>query len=626
VARRGDTARLLEVDGHHEELVASASFLTGAFPSPPEPMPPLPGARAEDPYASGDLFHGPALQVLRSLVLGRAGSSSRLDASGGGLPRGLLNPALLDGGTHGIPHARLHLWSDEIPPDRVAYPVRIPRLDLFGPTPSAGEVRCETRFVGFAGAPDLPAFHVQLIHRDRVWADLDLVEACFPKGPLGAAPPRVRRAFLRDREFVSGVGLAAHGGDETVLDPEAIERSDWLPGTVAALYGTRDPEAVAVKEHLAAEHRLHPGNLPEALPLTRSSFTVERQNRRIVVRRTAPATLDLGPIRAFWTAWFDRQGWTPEDLCYGLIEHFIARVVLVDPSAYASARGTSLLYLGNHQVGIESFLFSIIASGLNQVPTVTLAKIEHRVSWLGRLIRLLFSYPGVRDPEVIAFFDRSDRTSLPDIIEELAGQMKGPGRSVMVHVEGTRSLSCRTPVTRMSGAFLDMALHVGAPVVPVRFIGALPAEPVAARLEFPVGMGRQEVWIGRPIPPSDLAPLPYGGRKRLVVEAINALGPRYEEEQPLAPRPELASSVAEWVERTGASPEHATLFRVLQRNPAPCPETARILAAATSGRLEVGTTPTEAWLEELAHRLFGERGPRVVHTPAAPAGDDIHRP
>ena len=26
--------------------------------------------------------------------------------------------------------------------------------------------------VGFAGAPDLPAFHVQLIHRDRVWADL----------------------------------------------------------------------------------------------------------------------------------------------------------------------------------------------------------------------------------------------------------------------------------------------------------------------------------------------------------------------------------------------------------------------------------------------------------------------
>jgi len=616
VVRRGDSAHLLEVDGEREELVASATLLTGAFPSPPTPLPPLEGAEAEDPYASGELFHGPALRILRSLVMGRAGSSGRLDASGGGLPRGLLNPALLDGATHGIPHDRLHLWSEAIPSDRVAYPVRVPRLDLYGPTPTSGEVRCETRFAGFAGAPDLPVFHLQLIHRGRVWADLELVEGCFPKGPLGAAPPKSRRAFLRDRVFVPGLGLATHGGDETVLDAEALDRSDWLPGTVAAVYGTRDPELVAVKEHLAGEHRLHPGLLPEALPLTRSSFTVERLDRRVVVRRTAPSTLDLGPVRDFWAAWFDRSRWPVEDLCYGLVEHFVDRVVLVDPAAYAAAKGSSLLYLGNHQVGVESLLFSILASGLNRVPTVTLAKAEHRTSWLGRLIRHLFGYPGVRDPEVITFFDRSERTSLPAIVEQLAAQMQGPGRSVMVHVEGTRSLSCRTPVTRMSGAFLDMALRVGAPIVPVRFVGALPVKPPPARLEFPVGMGRQEIWFGRPIPPPELASLTYGERKQLVVDAVNALGPSNEEEQPLPPRPELAAAVGEWVAHTGASPEHATILRVLQRVPDPCPETSRLLAAVTSGRLEVGTGPTEEWLAELAGRLFGDHGPRVVRTRA----------
>jgi hypothetical protein len=34
-----------------------------------------------------------------------------------------------------------------------------------------------------------------------------------------------------------------------------------------------------------------------------------------------------------------------------------------------------------------------------------LAKGDHRESWLGRLIAHCFSFPGVVDPEVIAFFD-----------------------------------------------------------------------------------------------------------------------------------------------------------------------------------------------------------------------------
>ena len=70
-----------------------------------------------------------------------------------------------------------------------------------------------------------------------------------------------------------------------------------------------------------------------------------------------------------------------------------------------------------------------------------------------------------KDPEVIKFFDRDDKQSLPKIIGELAREMMGPGKSVMVHVEGTRSLSSVTPVQKMSGAFIDMALKTGVPVI-----------------------------------------------------------------------------------------------------------------------------------------------------------------
>jgi hypothetical protein len=123
--------------------------------------------------------------------------------------------------------------------------------------------------------------------------------------------------------------------------------------------------------------------------------------------------VDASPVRAFWTRWFDRGPWPVEDLYYGLVERFLRRVVVEAPEAHEALRGKSVVYLANHQTGVESLLFSIVASALNEVPTVTLAKIEHRTTWLGRLIRHSFSYPGVRDPLLMTFFDREDRSSLP---------------------------------------------------------------------------------------------------------------------------------------------------------------------------------------------------------------------
>ncbi|MCP4809003.1 MAG: 3-hydroxyacyl-[acyl-carrier-protein] dehydratase FabA [Proteobacteria bacterium] len=542
----------------------------------------LSGDPEPNPYASGALFHGPEFQFLTQLVMTGEGSSSILEA-GHRAPLGPLHASLVDAATHGIPHDDLRRWSADIPKGMVAYPAFIPSLDLHGPAPTSGEVRCEVRFAGFhVGARELPSFEVQLVVEDQVWCRFKLVEALFAKGPIGELEPIARRDFLTGRH-VPEAGLSTTVEGVTTLEPKAVEASDWLPGTVNAVFGTDDPAELGIREHLGRALGVHPKVARDAAPLSR--FELDTTAEGLTTRSE---TLDITPVREFWTEWFGGLRWPVEDLYYGLIQRFVRRVVTPYPEALAAVKAQSLLYLGNHQVGLESLLLSIVAGGLNQVPTVTLAKAEHRDSWLGTLIKLCFAYPGIRDPKLIEYFDRDDKASLPRIIGELGQEMAGvsaggPGRSVMIHVEGTRSLECRTPVQKMSGAFLDMAMAVNAPVVPIRFVGALPTSPLDARIEFPLGMGQQDIWIGKPILPETLASMPYGERKKLVIAAINALGPDNAVEAPFAADPAFLARCEEHAAKTGASVDNAVLAEVLREQPDLCQLSHSILDGIADG-------------------------------------------
>jgi 3-hydroxymyristoyl/3-hydroxydecanoyl-(acyl carrier protein) dehydratase/1-acyl-sn-glycerol-3-phosphate acyltransferase len=602
--RAGDKVRLLstEDDGSVVE-VARATVVTGDFGARPQPLPPLEGPETALPYATGELFHGPAFCVMDSLVRTSEGASSVLRATSG-VPTGRLNPGLLDGATHGIPHADLRLWDDQLPEGQVAYPAFITAMEFFGETPTVGTVRCEVRPDGFLGSREFPAFAVQLIGPEGVWCTYRLVESCFPKGPIGSADPEPRRAFLRDRLPVPGISLSRAEGEDTVLQASEVERMNWLPGTVKGVFGSDTPEVIAQKEHIGRAQGLHPSTLPEALPLHSFDLTTQTSEDGLIrVSGDGAGQRDLSSVRSFWSNWFDRGPWPVEDLYYALIDRFLGRVILSDPAAFAKTRGRSVLYLANHQVGVESLLFSILASALGEVPTVTLAKAEHRDTWLGRLIAHCFDYPGVKDPRVISFFDRQDKASLPTILKDLAAEMAGPGRSVMVHIEGTRSLDCTSPVQKMSGAFLDMAIAVGAPIVPVRFVGGLPTEPLQSRLEFPLDLGRQDIYFGAPIEPSVVGRLHYGARKDLVLSAINALGPSNADERPLPGDPSFAARVERWQQSHGVSHEHAVLREVLAEIESPGEEVARLLSADSAAELNVG--PSGPWLEELGHRLLG---------------------
>ncbi|MFN2428005.1 MAG: 1-acyl-sn-glycerol-3-phosphate acyltransferase, partial [Candidatus Binatia bacterium] len=599
-----------------------ATVVTGDYVVAPLALEPIAGVAMDSPYDSAALFHGESFHLMTDAVLGTDGASSVLDASRTAVPRGLLHPALLDASLHAIPHDRLHQWSPKISADEVAYPARVSELTLFGPTPTEGRIRCEVRFDGFLAAPSLPRFRIQLVGEHGVWAEMKLVEACFPKGPLGSAEPLARRAFLRDRCYVDGLRLSRVEGGVTRLAGEEVAASNWMPGTIEGVYGSADVETVAVKEHLAAREHLHPRILPDALPLNPMRIEVVRDGDDVVVRDTAASSpLDLKIIHDYWSNLVDGPSdWIGRDLWDGLMQRFVRRVVVTDPQAFGALKGRSAIFVANHQVQIESLLITNILSALAAKPVVTMANAKHEARWIGWILGRLFTYPGCRDPKSIVYFDPNAPESMADILAGIKPGLAGGERSFFVHCDGTRARSCRTPVQRMSSLFLDMSVELDVPVVPVRFLGGLPVEPIEGKAEFPVGMGRQDYIIGTPVSARELRELPYRDRARRVIAAINglgglgglgALGVVNDLEEPLPADRAFDESVRAWSKQTGAGPVEATFYRVLETFAHPGTETRAVIDGAAAGELVVDDTEVGRWLVSFARGLFGPRGPGV---------------
>lgn len=321
-----------------------------------------------------------------------------------------------------------------------------------------------------------------------------------------------------------------------------------------------------------------------------------------------------------WSARLGVPSWPGAEVWLALVERFVGRVVCAD--ALRPLRGQPLLLLGNHQVQVESLLFPIALTGELDTPIVMLANALHRRGWVGQLSRLCQSDPAVasRIPDLIRFFDQTDRPSLLPIVKELEQQLTAGGCSVMVHVEGRLGHSCRDPVETVSSVFIDLALNADVPIVPVRFAGGLPVAPLPATRDFPVGYGRQDYFLGQPLWPQELRRLNYAERTRLVLAAINGecedagVGPGPQYDEPAAPDSAFAEAVHAWRLATGSSEPAAVVMESLRRLDGRLgPQLTRILRAATSGRLDIapGEGETGHFLARLGRFLFGPRGPLV---------------
>ena len=551
--------------------------LAEIYPPQPAPLPPLPASQpVDDPYRSGALFHGPTFHLLRTLSEGVHGASALLDAAGGAVPIGLLHPALLDASFHAIPNDDLQRWFPSLPDAQLGFPFRVSKLELFGPTPRDGQIRCEVRSDGFDGAALFPAFRIQLSTENRIWAQMRVLYRLVPKGRIGLFSGHQRRAFLRDRLYIPNLALSDFEAGITRLPTANLRSTDWWPAPAPGLYRATDSELpvalqIAIKEHVARKLDVHPSIIEVSSggdagrhplhPLTlfpvRTSFTP----KEVAVEDGGPSRLDLAAVRAYWNS----ESYSPrqrqlDEFLFALCQKFVHRVTTVDADALRDLRESPVLFFGNHQVLLESCLFSVLAPVLVGSPIVAMAKVEQQRSLLVQTVLAVFRSREKSHDQPIIYFDQKNPGAMLAIAEELRKAMVERGRSALVHVAGVRSLSCRPPLQTISGVLMDLAIAARAPIIPVRFIGGLPVDPAPAKLDFPIGYGQQDYLIGRPIPPAELMELPLLERKERVIQAINELGPPNSVEEPAPPDDNFATRVARRIEHGCLDSVEATLL------------------------------------------------------------------
>jgi 1-acyl-sn-glycerol-3-phosphate acyltransferase len=320
--------------------------------------------------------------------------------------------------------------------------------------------------------------------------------------------------------------------------------------------------------------------------------------RRLTINSASSST--VAEARAHFGAKVGVGPWPMADAFEALARRFVGSIVLANSESLTTVRERGAIFLGNHQTAVESLTFSYLVSGLLRMPVPTLDPAYDPSPWIGTLLGFALAYPGVGD----LGFTLPEAAALPALLAIL-------GRaSLLVHVEGRRETSADHKVTELAGAILEAAHAARVPIVPVRFCRGLPIRPAPERMDLPIGVGRQDIWIGCPIRTDALMALGDHERKERILSALNALGK--EHDRPGPPDLLFATKMAAWAAQTGATRIDAALLLALAELPAPSPLTRRILDGVRQRRLEVGHGHVEAWLAVLARRLYGSSGPAIV--------------
>lgn len=548
VWREAPRPELSRWETHAQAVIVAANDYPDDHPG--DPAAPL---RDAVPFAvpyDGTVFHGPAFEsLLDGARIGRNGSSGTLAVERCTVPAGQLQPGLLDGALHIVPHVAMSTWmtddSDvasyaEATDPTVGFPHRLVWARFYGDAPREGTVDVEARFAGLdsdAGSP-MPVIDLWLSVAGKLWARLRLVEILLAKGPLARFSGPKRRAFLTERRPVPEMSLSDRSGRGVVtLDAATVAKQDLVKGSLRAVYDSHGSSLVAdiaTKEAVAdaAHGAIHPSQVLvvdgrvscPALPLERISVELD-QTPQGACHVSATAHTDWQPVRSWSTARLGvPDGGFGDLLHWALLSRYVRHVVVTDPVAMAAIRGRPVLLLGNHQVQIESLLGTTIASWLTDTKVATIAHAKHETRWIGSLVRLLDDVAG-HELNNIRYFDQRDPQRFLSLVEDIKRDVAAHGVSTMVHADGTRHVRAGQRAQRLTSTLLDMAIDASLPIVPMYFAGGLPADPVQGKLEVPYRHTAQDYIFGRPIMPEELAEWPYADRRRRAIAAINALAP-----------------------------------------------------------------------------------------------------
>ena len=339
-------------------------------------------------------------------------------------------------------------------------------------------------------------------------------------------------------------------------------------------------------------------------------YEVKNMGMRLVTDTRSQGTeLDRATTRAaMHQYWTQHRGtpktWLGDDLIDGMFERYVGRVMTKCANTIEQLSGRSVIYLANHQVQIESLLISNLLPALTGVAMTTVANAKHEHRWIGEMVRLLNTYPGAKTTvEQIAYFDQNDPGSMFTLIDNLRHRLATASQSFFVHTDGTRSQSCRQTTKRCSSVFVDMALELNLPIVPVRFIGGLPVDSISGKAEFPHEHASQDYWIGQPIEADTLRTMPLRDRVQHILSAINELGGANSFEQANAPDPAFALKVAETERLTGVNEVYSTAWNILAERTSPSAETKELQHYANTNS-KPATDALEPWLQKVAMLLL----------------------
>ncbi len=389
---------------------------------------------------------------------------------------------------------------------------------------------------------------------------------------------------------------------------------EWYSKTVKE--GTRNYEQVMKRYYTLLTH---PGSTPAMLEGFERSLKqfhdFQMQTQQNQTRFLESLTYDAFEFadhqrqelvrvgKDYWRRFWGVERWLGESLFFGLFRHFAGDVLYEDQQEFSLLRGNPVLYLANHQVAIESLLFSIVVSVLTESPVHAIAKIEHQTSWLGQFLHKLYSYPGLNDPDFIFFFDQEDQASMLQLLGEVKDVILNQQHSLLVHIQGMRTYSCRQPVSTLSSVFLDLAIRLELPIIPVAFAGGLPVEPLENPLEFPYGYTCQNYHLGQAIFPDTLNALPHAERKSFVIDRINQLSHVFDSATPHAPDRHFERRVRETMTQYRISETHAVFYCVLEDEKDNNDAIKTLLDGIRKQEIQAPATPEGEWLAQFGQWL-----------------------
>lgn len=236
------------------------------YPVPPLPPEPLLNLRlVANVYDS--LFHGPAFQLVKKLMVGEACSLAEIDTKVAETTFGYMNQILLDASVHGIPHYDLSQWDANISKTAIGYPMFIPLLQWFGEPPRQGIAKCQAKFLGFHHSKYFPKYEIVLLIDNVVRLKYELVDVLFSRPKSLLQPPANLVKYLRNKQYVAEMSLAKlDEKNRLFVSLEDIKQMNWIPGAVEILYQVSGnlvqiAEQILMKEYIAHQEKIHPSRV-----------------------------------------------------------------------------------------------------------------------------------------------------------------------------------------------------------------------------------------------------------------------------------------------------------------------------------------------------------------------------